>query len=153
MTANREQPPPGRSAIGEWWHEFWFKPEPCYPLGLIRITFGALMVMWALSLLPHLYDFFGAGGIAPRQPPSDFAWGLFAVWTSDQALLVGWAVLMAAAIMLTVGWHSRLAASVIFVLIVSFEGRFSYVFNAGDGLIRLEALFMAIFVVRCRLVP
>jgi hypothetical protein len=44
---------------------------------------------------------------------------LFAFWSSDDALLIGWWILLASAIMLAIGWHSRVGALLIFVLIVS----------------------------------
>ena len=126
----------------ERWRTFWFKPEPAYPLGLVRMAFGALVVLWTLSLYPDLHDFFGTAGIAPHQ--SGDTWGVFAIWPGSAALSIGWAVLLIAAVMLTVGWHSRLAAFLVFVLVVSFERRTSFVFNAGDGLIRIEALFLMV---------
>ncbi|EUA52418.1 vitamin K-dependent gamma-carboxylase family protein [Mycobacterium xenopi 4042] len=45
---------------------------------------------------------------------------------------------------MTIGWHSRLAALVVFVLIVSFEHRNPWVWNSGDIVVRLEALFLAL---------
>jgi Vitamin K-dependent gamma-carboxylase len=135
-----QQPQSGSAGLVERWREFWFQPQPAYPLGLVRIAFGALMVLWALSLLPDLFDFFGSDGVAAVRTTND--WGLFAFWSSDAALLIGWWMLLAAAFMLAIGWHSRVAALVIFVLIVSFERRTYFVFNAGDGLIRIEALLL-----------
>ncbi len=64
--------------------------------------------------------------------------------TSDTALLVGWVVLLLAAIALTVGWHSRLAAVVVFVLIQSFMQRDRWVMNGGDALMSVEAMFLAL---------
>jgi hypothetical protein len=58
--------------------------------------------------------------------------------------LIGWAVLLVAAVALAVGWHSRLAAVLVVVLILSFHRRDPYIFNAGDIVVRLEALFLAL---------
>jgi hypothetical protein len=126
------------------WRSFWFKPTPMYTLGLVRIGFGALAVAWTLSLLPDLYDLFGPNGVAPQQPNRAYQWGVFDVWTGEPALLIGWGVLLVSAIALTVGWHSRLAAVLVFVLILAFQRRDPFVFNAGDVLIRIEALFLAL---------
>jgi hypothetical protein len=126
-----------------WW-TFWFRPQPAYTLGLVRMAFGALAIGWTMSLLPDLYALFGPHGVVPQQPEYAYLWGAFAIWTSDQALLVGWILLLVSAISLMVGWHSRLAALAAFILIVSFEHRNIWVFNAGDTAIRIEALFLAI---------
>jgi Vitamin K-dependent gamma-carboxylase len=132
------------TAIVDRWRIFWFRPEPAYPLGLIRIAFGAIVVAWTVSLLPDLYDLFGGHGVAPHQPAVADQWGVFKTFTSDQALFIGWVVLLVCAVALTVGWHSRLAALAVFVLIVSFEYRDPSVFNSGDNLIRIEALILVL---------
>lgn len=129
--------------VAAWW-AFWFQPKPAYTLGAVRIAFGAIAVAWTLSLLPDLDEFFGSDGIVPRQPGSPYEWGVFEIWTADRALIVGWSLLLVAAIAMTVGWHSRLAALIVFVLIMSFEFRNPYIFNSGDNLIRVEALFLAL---------
>jgi hypothetical protein len=132
------------AAAVDHWRAFWFQPTPAYPLGLIRMAFGVLAVAWTLSLLPGLFDLFGLHGVAPRQPPFAYQSGVFEVWTSDTALLIGWAMLLLSAIAMAVGWHSRLAALTVFVLIASFQFRNPWIFNSGDVLIRIEALFLAL---------
>jgi len=126
------------------WRAFWFRPEPAYTLGLVRIVFGLIAVFWTIALFPDLKAFFGPDGVLPRQPVSAFEWGVFEIWTDDRALVIGWTVLLVSAVAMTVGWHSRLAALIVFVLILSFEVRSPYIFNSGDSLIRIEALFLAL---------
>jgi hypothetical protein len=128
----------------ETWRTFWFQPQPAYTLGLVRMVFGAVTIGWTMSLLPDLYALLGPHGVVPQQPEIPYLWGVFAVWTSDQALLIGWILLLGSSVALTIGWHSRLAALAVFVLIVSFEHRNVWVFNSGDLAIRIEALFLAI---------
>ncbi|KUI23721.1 HTTM domain-containing protein [Mycobacterium sp. GA-2829] len=126
------------------WRRFWFSEDSAYPLGFIRIAFGLLMIVWTLSLYPGLYDRFGPAGVVPKAPDADFTWSVFRLFPSDSAVLVGWVVLLVASIALTLGWRSRLAAVLVFVMIVSFERRNPFVMNAGDVLLRVEALFIAL---------
>lgn len=133
----------GRGLVDAW-RGFWFRVEPAYTIGLIRIAFGALVILWALELKTNLYIRFGSEGVLPQPPAQAFTWSVFELYTTDDALLIGWIVLMVAALALTVGWHSRIAAIVVFIMIVSFERRNPWVFNAGDMLIRIEALFIAL---------
>jgi vitamin K-dependent gamma-carboxylase-like protein len=126
------------------WRTFWFRPQPAYTLGLIRMAFGVVAIGWAASLLPDLYALFGRHGVEPQQPESAYQWSVFAIWTSDHMLLIGWILLLVSSVALTIGWHSRLAALAVFVLIVSFEHRDVWVFNSGDLAVRIEALFIAI---------
>ena len=126
------------------WRTFWFRPQSAYTLGLIRMAFGAVAIAWAVSLLPDLYALFGRHGVEPQQPESAYQWSVFAIWTSDQVLLIGWILLLVSAVALMIGWHSRLAALMVFVLILSFEHRDPWTFNTGDLAVRIEALFLAI---------
>lgn len=144
MTRTRHESPLRISALLDSWQVFWFRPRPVYALGLVRIAFGVIATVWAISLFTDLNQFFGTDGVAPRQPVNPYAWGLFEFWTSNQALLIGCLVLVAAGVAMTVGWHSRLAALVVFVLILSFQHRNPAVFNSGDSVIIIEALLIAL---------
>jgi hypothetical protein len=144
MTESTRSPRPRPAAIAAAWQAFWFRREPAYTLGLVRIAFGALAVVWTLWLLPIRKDLLGPNGVTPTQPAFPYNWGIFQVWPSDHAILVAWALLVVAAVMLTLGWHSRLSAILVFVLIMSFQHRNQWVFNAGDAVVRLESLFLAL---------
>lgn len=126
------------------WTNFWFRPQPAYTLGLLRIAFGALMFFWALETGQSLYARFGVTGFYPHPPSDPFLWSIFKIYPSDSALLVGWLVLMASSVALMVGWHSRLAAILVFILVFSFERRDPWIFNAGDGLIRIMSFLVAL---------
>jgi len=134
---------PGR-AIVDAWCAFWFTPAPAYTLGLVRIGFGIVAVVWTLTLLPDLSRVFGAQGAAPDFTPRAFQWSVFEIWPGERALLIGWVLLLVAAIAMTVGWHSRIAAIVVFVLIHSFHRRADYILNAGDTIIIIIALVLAL---------
>jgi hypothetical protein len=100
--------------------------------------------LWTLWLFPLLYEMFGTEGIAPQRPSIAYTWGIFDIWSSNPAVLIGWVLLLAASIALMVGWHSRFAAIVVFILILSFQRRDPWFFNAGDAVVRIEALFIAL---------
>ncbi len=132
------------AAISEAWRAFWFRPEPADTLGLVRIAFGALIIAWTLSLLPGLYEWFGVDGISRHGDVGPYRWSVFEIWTSDLVLLLGWVILLLAAIALTIGWHSRVAAILVFLLVVSFDRRNPSVFNSGDVLVRIEAFLIVL---------
>lgn len=126
------------------WRAFWFDPVALYALGAVRILFGATVTLWAVSLIADLDDFFSTYGVLPLPPQSSLEFGLFEFWTGDRALIIGWTLLLVSAVALTVGWHSRVAALLVFVLVLSFEFRNPHIFNSGDALLRLEALLLAV---------
>lgn len=126
------------------WSDFWFTPQPGYTLGLVRIVFGAVVVAWSLALLPDLHRVFGQDGVMSQTTRLDYQWSLFHVFPGDTALLVGWALLLVSAIVLTVGWHSRIAAILVFVLLHSFLRKGIHYFNAGDLILSIVALVLAL---------
>ena len=87
---------------------------------------------------------FGEHGAAPDYAPLDYQWSVFEIWSGDRALLIGWALLLLAAIAMTVGWQTRFAAIVVFVLMQSFHRRAAYIVNAGDAIIVVVALILAL---------
>ena len=138
---------PQRSRVGpiiDGWCAFWFTPQPAYTLGLVRMTFGVVAVAWTVALLPDLYRVFGEQGAAPQYHLRDYQWSVFEAWPGDTALLIGCVLLLLSAIAMTVGWHSRFAAILLFVLIHSFHRRGVYIVNAGDSIIIIVALILAL---------
>lgn len=135
--------PLGRT-IADAWSAFWFTPQPAYTLGLVRIGFGVVAIIWTLALLPDLFRVFGTDGAAPIYVRQAYEWSVFAIWSGDTAMRIGWALLLVATLALTVGWHSRIAALVVFVMIYSFNRRAFYIFNAGDTIIIVIALVLAL---------
>lgn len=130
------------------WERFWFAPQPTSTLALFRIAFGLLALAWTLLLAPDLLTFFSRDGIVPRQPDYLFelpwVWGLLGGAPGDPVVVALFCVLVVACVCVLVGFRTRLASAVVFVGVVSFERRNPFVFNAGDALIRLMALYLAL---------
>jgi hypothetical protein len=144
MTANSARTYAPVDAMVGAWRTFWFRPEPIEVLGLVRIAFGALIIGWAISFFPDLPDLFGPEGVAPDAPTDPYMWTVFGIFPDDRALLVGWLVLLFAAVAMTVGWHTRIASIAVVVLVLSFQHRDPSAFNSGEVLIRIEALYLAL---------
>lgn len=127
------------------WTRFWFKPQQTSTLGLFRIAYGVLVTLWTLSLLPNLFAFFGNDGILPQYPKDGAAaWGVFELSTGTPLLIAVFVALLAGAVALTVGFHSRVAAVVVWVGVLSFAHRNPLIGNSGDELIGNVALFLAL---------
>jgi len=141
-SAQRPQPPPGRVITA--WRNFWFRPEGVEVLGLIRIAFGALIIGWTLSFFTDLPDLFGRKGVVPLPSSDPHMWTVFQLWPDDRAVLVGWLLLLISAIAMTIGWHTRIASIAVWILVISFQHRDPNAFNAGDVLVRIEALCLAL---------
>ncbi|MCT7657400.1 HTTM domain-containing protein [Mycobacterium deserti] len=132
------------TSIRDAWCRFWFSAEPMYTLGLVRIVSGIAVVVWTLTLLPDLFEVFGEEGVAPQPSRLDYQWTVLEIWRGDTALSISWALLLVSALALTVGWHSRVAAVLMFVLLQSFVRRGVYIVNAGDAILIIVALILAL---------
>jgi len=125
-----------------WWERFWFKSQPTSSLAVVRIVFGLLVFTWTLSLAPDLDAFFGRAGLLSGQIGGAGVWGVLAIFRSDLAVQVLFVVLLVASFGVIVGYRTRLAAVLVFIGVMSFERRDPYVFNTGDGLVRLIAFYL-----------
>jgi hypothetical protein len=128
------------------WQRFWFEPESTAPLVLVRVAFGVLVLGWGLSLAPDLLDFLGPEGVVPD--PSSYEgpalWTLLDVFDSNAAVVACYLAMLAAAVALIAGFQPRLAALVIFAVLVSFERRNVWMTNSGDELVRILALILVL---------
>jgi Vitamin K-dependent gamma-carboxylase len=127
------------------WHRFWFDPQDSSTLGLFRIAFGLVATGWTVTQGPDLLAFYGRGGIQPTTiGGAPGSWGVLTVWHGSTAVVVLFAVTLAASLALTVGLFSRLASILVLVGIISFMHRNGLVTNSGDGLVRNLAFFCAL---------
>jgi hypothetical protein len=130
-------------AVNAAWERFWFAPVSTSTVAVVRIWFGLLMTAWTISLSPSLLDMFGEDGILPATPAGgDGIWTLLDLEGGDGAVIALFVVLLLASISLTAGYHSRLAAVLVFVGLISFERRNPLVFNGGDLLLRTTAFYL-----------
>ena len=124
------------------WQRFWFEPQSTSTLALFRIAFGLVVTAWTLSLTPNLLAFLGPDGIEPDSfGRAAGEWGLLTGTSGPTAVVAVYLGTLAGAVALTVGWHARIAAVVVFVGIVPIEQRNALISNSGDGLLRNLAFY------------
>jgi hypothetical protein len=127
------------------WRRFWFEPEETSTLALVRMAFGLVVLVWTLSLIGDIEPFFGRTGILPGTSypgEAPAAWGVLDPFEGRLAATLVLVALTLASLCLIVGQDTRVAAVVVFVGVISLEHRNPFVFNAGDGLIRMIAFYM-----------
>jgi hypothetical protein len=127
------------------WQRFWFEPQETSSLALFRIGFGLVAVGWTATLLPNLFAFYGRDGILPeRHRGTPGEWSVLDLSNSPVLLMTLFVVTLVAALAVTVGFHTRIAAILLWVGIVSFENRTTAVTNSGDGVVRSLAFLLAL---------
>ena len=133
-------------AVIDAWNSFWFKPTSTSTLAVFRIAFGLVVFAWSVSLVPDATSLFTKDGILTDQPNYTGlvggAWGLLGIFPSKAAMIVLLVALIVASLCLMLGVFSQAAALVVFLGVISFERRDPFVFNSGDVLIRLLALYL-----------
>lgn len=130
--------------ITEGWRRFWFEPQPTSTLGVVRIAYGIVALLWTVSLAPDLNTFFTRKGIVPTQPSVRWWFDPLQSYPSTTALYILYAVLIVACVCLLVGYGTRLASLVVFLGILTLERRNPFIFNSGDLLVRNLALFLVL---------
>lgn len=127
------------------WQRFWFRPQPTSSLALFRIAFGLVATGWVATLIPNLYAFYGPAGVLPQRPALALGeWGVLALSSSPALLLGVFCATLGAAVAVTLGLYTRVAAIVLWVGIMSFDQRNGLATNSGDGVLRDLAFFLAL---------
>lgn len=124
------------------WNRFWFQPTPASTVALFRIAFGAVVVAWAISVLPDATTFFGDGGVLPERELQGAEVGVLAVVSSDAMVYALVGALLVAGVALIFGFHARIASIVVFVALLSLRRRNPWVMNSGDSLLRHISFFL-----------
>lgn len=125
------------------WDRFWFAPSSVAPLAFLRVALGVIIALWGLSLLPDAIDFLGPRGVLPDVPEVRARIGLLQLWRTETAAVVVVAGLIPAGLAVAVGWYTRTATVVSYLLLLSVARRDPYMLNSGDALLRHATLFLA----------
>ena len=122
------------------WRRWAFEPVDAAPMAALRIACGLLVLGWAASLAPDAQTFLADDGTTPVPEGGTRGW-----WTvSLGSPLLALGVLAAAALALLVGWHTRVAAVVVALLLIALQRRNVFVLNSGDLLLREMAILVAL---------
>ena len=124
---------------------FWLGETDIAPVALFRILYGLQLFNWFWQLYPNLTAFFTDEGIFPRRqllafyPERLSLLNLVGEWW--QVTLI-WAFSCVVALALTVGWRTKLACFLAFVLIVSFQWRNPLILDGSDLVFRFVPLWL-----------
>lgn len=122
---------PPRGWLAEWaaaWNAFWFTPADPLPLAVIRIVTGAILTWACVVWLLDADAFFGdRGWLRPdqvwRMNDQPWQWSLYFAASSPTMIRVVAGVALVAAILLTIGLATPVAAVVSFLGLVSAANR------------------------------
>jgi hypothetical protein len=130
------------------WNALFFAPRDPRLASVLRIGYGALLLINLAVLAPDVPLWFSESGLVPgalgralitEHAPTVLDW-LAAPWWP----WLCFGVLAAAAALLTVGWHSRIQAIVVLVGLTWLQDRNYAIVDGEDTLFRLFAFYLAL---------
>lgn len=132
------------------WDRFFFAEVDPRPLALLRILTGALSFLTFVGLARTATFFHSDAGWLPLERVATFPPGARQWWTPLHAVTSPEGVhafalaAMAAALLMMVGYRSRLASWLVFLALVSFVHRDALINYGGDSTIRLLVFGVAL---------
>ena len=130
------------------WNRVFFKPQTAQVLGLYRIAIGLITLYCFLLFAKDVTAFFSDRGLMPydtvekattREFHTIFRW-----IRSPLGVKCALGALFVSGFCFTIGFYTRLASILLFVLVTSFHERNGEVLNAGDTVLRTQ-LFLFMF--------
>lgn len=131
VTARAARPEDAQGWVSEWahaWNTFWFTPADPLPLAIVRICSGVLLTWSSIVWLLDPDAFFGDRGWLPatdvwRMNDQPWQWSWFFAASGPDAVRVLAGISLVAAVLLTIGLATPLAAAVSLLGLVSAANR------------------------------
>ena len=129
------------SSIVEAWNTFFLNPQSPVPIALFRIIYGSLVIATLVLLYPDWLAWYGAHAWVSlhtmQQVEPGARLNLFSVIPqSDDWIEVLFWVFLGSAILLTLGFLTRLNTVIVFVCLTSIQQRNLYITHGGDTFLR-----------------
>ena len=118
------------------WDRFFFAPQSTAPMVLLRIGWGAVTAIWALSFLPDIDPFLTEGALRYERSLQPGSWNPLGRIGWDHAALATCLVLVLASLATMVGLRTRLSAGVAVLCLICLQRGNTVIFNSGDLLLR-----------------
>jgi Vitamin K-dependent gamma-carboxylase len=131
------------------WDKFWFKPIDARQYAALRIAFGCLSLVYFLSLLPYLTaQFSGVGWLSDSRQiaqQNGGSWSLFFIPAKEHTITLAYAIVflgIMSAFLMTIGWHSRVAAFVTWLVWVSLWNRNPLLLDGDDAVLKVMCFYL-----------
>jgi Vitamin K-dependent gamma-carboxylase len=129
------------------WNEFFFAKQSPLPIALFRIIYGMLVTITLLLLRPDWLNWYGVHAwvslpTALKLEPGSRL-NLFSIMPQSDALVEAlfW-VSLGSAILLTIGFLTRVNSVLLFACLASIHQRNLYINHGGDTFLRLAGFFL-----------
>lgn len=126
------------------WDRFFFAPQTTAAMTLVRVGWGALAALWALTLLPDVDPFLTEGALRYERSLPAGSWNPLGAIGWDGAALATCFALLVGGLATMVGWRTRASAAVAVLAMICLQRANTTIFNSGDLLLRQIGLAVAL---------
>ncbi len=129
------------------WNEFWFSPFNPLCVSVFRIFLGVEMFIFYIANFPNWERFYAADGIISLTNGEALRmswWSIFSHTEGFIPIKIFWLVGLLSTILFTLGWKTRLATILLYIIQTSMNCRDWYVVNGEDHIFRM-LLFYSCF--------
>jgi hypothetical protein len=136
------------AALLSKWRRFWFEPIEADTISVYRILFGVLSLLELLDISGSFSVWFGGQGVVSQELLHKLAFhgqprfDLMLLFANDGLSQAYFFSLMIAALSLIIGFCTRFSAGYLALGFISLFHHNPFVFNAGEALLRLNAIFL-----------
>lgn len=117
--------------------------RPAWPLAIMRIMYGFVLLGWTLTMAVDVDDLLGSDALVPSEFATSGSWRYFAL-ESTGAVWIALLVLVVAAIAIIAGWRPTEWLVLTFILLVAVQRRNPVILNSGDLVLRNFAVLLAL---------
>ncbi len=135
------------SRLREAWERFFFAPQSPTPIAVLRILYGTCVTMTLFLLHSEWLGWYGVHSWVTLQTMTSVEPGvrlnLFTVMPQNDALIAAffW-IFLGFAVLLTIGFWTRLSSIVVFACLTSIQQRNLYILHGGDVFLRVAGFFL-----------
>ncbi len=128
----------------EAWDRFFFAPTSTAPMALVRIAWGVIAAVWALTLLPDIDPLLTEGALRyeRRLPPGSYSPLEWLGWDGTPYLVCS--LLVVSGLSTALGYRTRLSAVVAVLCMLTLQRGNTAVFNSGDLTLRQIGIAVAL---------
>jgi hypothetical protein len=129
------------------WKRFFFEPESPLPIAIYRALLGCIVLLNQALLFPDVLTWFGDRGVIAFDTARRISGGtgLTLFWCLPHSDAAVWTVYWLSclfALMLMLGFLTRLSATGVFLTLVTLHHRNPLVLNSGDTFLRIASFFI-----------
>jgi uncharacterized membrane protein YphA (DoxX/SURF4 family) len=126
------------------WDRFLFEAESPSPIALVRLAWGAVAAVWALTLLPDIDPFLTDGALRYDRPRGAGSWNPLDWTDAHWAPMAVCLVLVVAGLATCIGYRTRLSSAVAALAMLSLQRTNPTIFNSGDLVLRQIGIVVAL---------